>query len=104
MSKAVPNASEGRASELMKTRLLFGFLGVLLIRQVVGQKPVAVCPIVIDPSHPYIDLVFDRYGKRSPVFQEEGELGLWLTLRNNSTVPIKVYNLRRHNDNPGGLL
>ena len=79
-------------------------LGVLLVHQAAAQKPVAVCPIAIDPSRPYIDVVFDRYGKRSPVFEGEGDLGLWLTLRNNSTVPIKVYTLRRQNDNPGGLL
>jgi hypothetical protein len=81
-----------------------GLLGVFLAHQGAAQKPVAVCPIVIDPSRPYIDVVFDRFGKRSPVFEGESDLGLWLTLRNNSTVPIKVYTLRRHNDNPGGLL
>jgi hypothetical protein len=60
--------------------------------------------IAIDPSRPYIDVVFDRYGKRTPVFEGEGDLGIWLKIRNNSVIPIKVYTLRRQNGNPGGLL
>jgi hypothetical protein len=85
-------------------QLKLGLLGALLLQQVAAQKPAVVYPIAIDPSRPYIDIVFDRYGKRSPVFQGESDVGLWLTLRNNSIVSIKVYTLRRHNENPGELL
>ena len=84
-------------------RMMFSLLGVFLLQGATAQTPLAVPSIAIDPSRPYIDIVFDRCGKRTPVFEGEGESGLWLKIRNNSILPIKVDALRRHNENPGKL-
>lgn len=83
---------------------MFSLLAAVLFQGATAQTPLAVPPIAIDPSRPYIDIVFDRYGKRTPVFEGEGESGLWLRIRNNSVLPIKVDTLRRHNENAGKLL
>ena len=51
--------------------------------------------ISIDSRRPYLDIVFERSGKRNPIYEGELEDGLWLKLRNNCIVPAKVYVLRR---------
>ena len=43
-----------------------------------------------DSSRPYIDIVFERFGRRPPVSPAEGDQGLWLRLRNNSILPVEV--------------
>lgn len=60
--------------------------------------------IAIDHSRPFIDIVFERFGRRAPVFSGETERGVWLRLRNNCIVPIKVNVLRRKNENEGALV
>ena len=60
--------------------------------------------ISLDPARPYVEIVFERYGKRIPVFDGESDLGVWLRLRNNCILPVTVHVLRHENRNPGFLV
>jgi|HubBroStandDraft_1064217.scaffolds.fasta_scaffold146259_2 hypothetical protein len=90
--------------------LVVSLQGLLLFQAGKAQTACACASVAIDPSRPYIDIVFDRYGKRSPAFEGESEVGLWLRIRNNSCVPIEVDSRRDsrapegRNDNPARLL
>lgn len=46
--------------------------------------------LVIDPSSPYVQIKLDHAGKRKPLSEFEPPFGLWLRLKNNSTVAIRV--------------
>lgn len=88
---------------MLMMRLVFCLL-CFLPQGIMSQNATAVRSIAIDPSRPYIDIVYESSGKRVPVFEGEGDAGIWLRLRNNSVVPIKVHTLHRPNANPGSLL
>lgn len=60
--------------------------------------------ISLDPNRPYIDVVFERLGKRVPVFEGEPDEGVWLRLRNNCVLPVAVHVLGRPNQNPGYIV
>ena len=46
--------------------------------------------ISLDPTRPYVQIVFDHVGHRKPLDSEETERGVWLRLKNNCQVPINV--------------
>ena len=60
--------------------------------------------LVINSSRPYIDIAFQGVGKRYPIFPDESDQGLWLTLRNNCAYRIQVRTLTLPNKNQGVLL
>ncbi len=45
---------------------------------------------VIDPSKPYVYLIFDHIGKREPISKHEPATGIWLRLVNNCRVPVII--------------
>jgi hypothetical protein len=45
---------------------------------------------VIDSSRPCVYIEFQRVAKRKPLSDEEVSTGVWLHLKNNSRVPIRV--------------
>lgn len=47
-------------------------------------------PFVLNPSEPYVYIVFDHAGKREPLGPEETRSGYWLSLVNNCRLPIFV--------------
>lgn len=87
---------------MKNTLIIFVCLGQIFGISANAQSPPRT--ISIDSKRPYVDVVFERYGKRRPVFEGDGELGVWLRLRNNCILPLKVYVLRRRNENEGVLL
>jgi hypothetical protein len=60
--------------------------------------------ISLDPSRPYVQIVFDHFGKRTPVFEDEPSVGVWLRLYNNCVLPIKVNVISGENRNSGLLV
>jgi hypothetical protein len=74
----------------------------LLAATALGQT--SAPSISLDPSRPYIDIVFDRLGKRAPVFDGEPDEGVWLRLRNNCVLPVHVQVLGRPHQNPGYII
>jgi hypothetical protein len=60
--------------------------------------------ISIDRNRPYIDIVLARTGERTPIFDGEITDGMWLRLRNNCILPIKVNVLRRKSKDSDGFL
>jgi hypothetical protein len=45
---------------------------------------------LIDPSKPYVYLELDHVGPRKPLRASEPNIGLWLRLKNNCTLPIVI--------------
>src|SRR5690349_20465469 len=60
--------------------------------------------IALDQSRPFVEIVFAHYGPRVPVIEGEASVGVWLKLRNNCILPIKVYVLSDENRNAGLLV
>lgn len=60
--------------------------------------------LALDPSRPYLEVVFQRAGRREPVFHEESESGAWFKLINNSIFPVTVPSLHPPNRNKGRIL
>ena len=54
--------------------------------QLASRKP----SISIDSLRPYVDMVFDHLGNRQPLQGEEVRTGVWLRLRNNCILPIRI--------------
>jgi len=71
------------------------------IVQAQGRGPAS---IALDQSRPYVEIAFDHYAERLPVFAGESRVGIWLRLRNNCIVPIKVDIRSGENRNLGLLL
>lgn len=88
---------------MLMMRLVFCLL-CFLHQGIMSQSATTVRSMAVDPSRPYIDIVYESSGKRVPVFEGESDAGIWLRLRNNLVVPIKVHTLHRANGNPGSLL
>ena len=79
-------------------------LGLLLATALSGQQPTPSPQIALDGERPYVEIIFTRLGLRNPVTEGEVNLGLWLTLKNNCVLPIKVYVLPGTKGNEGLLL
>jgi hypothetical protein len=74
----------------------------LLAATALGQT--SAPSISLDASRPYIDIVFERLGKRAPVFEGEPDEGVWLRLRNNCVLPVQMQVLGRPHQNPGYII
>jgi hypothetical protein len=57
--------------------------------------------LAIDPSKPYVEIVLDHAGKRRPLSEFEAPTGLWLRLKNNSRIPIRVTTFEPGTTDPG---
>ena len=63
---------------------------VLCSIELAGQKRVQDARVALDERAPFVGIVFDRVGYREPTRKGETNRGLWLKLRNNCVVPIRV--------------
>jgi hypothetical protein len=69
----------------------FGLLTALLYAAGAGTKVASsVESFLIDPSKPYVYLEVDHLGPRKPLRDGEPGTGIWLRLKNNSTLPVVV--------------
>ena len=56
---------------------------------------------MIDPSKPYVYLIFDHIGKREPISKHEPATGIWLRLVNNCRVPVIIATFDPGTGDPG---
>jgi hypothetical protein len=68
------------------------------------SQAVTPATISLDSSRPYVQIVFDHFGKRIPVFDGEPSVGIWLRLYNNCILPIRVNVISGENRNAGLLV
>jgi hypothetical protein len=55
----------------------------------------------IDASSPFVQVIFDHAGDRKPLSEFEPPLGLWLRLKNNSRLPVRVATFEPGTTDPG---
>ncbi len=71
--------------------MTFCFLTSLLNAADAGTKAASsVEGFLIDPSKTYVYLEVDHVGPRKPLRDGEPETGIWLRLKNNSTLPVVI--------------
>jgi hypothetical protein len=56
---------------------------------------------LIDASMPFVQIIFDHAGNRRPLSEFEPPFGLWLRLKNNSRIPIRVVTFQPGTSDPG---
>jgi hypothetical protein len=87
----------------MRSSRIFGSVVVLVtvlgLTPSSGQRPDT--GFVIEPSHPFVQIIFDHAGRRTPLSEFEPPVGLWLRLKNNSHVPIRVMTFEPGTADPG---
>ncbi len=59
---------------------------------------------LIDPSKPYVFLEFDHLGNRKPIEQDESNIGIWLRVVNNCSLPIILTGFDGSPGEPGVVL
>ncbi|MGB7623825.1 MAG: hypothetical protein WBN92_15880 [Terriglobia bacterium] len=55
-----------------------------------GQAQQRPTTWAVDPTRPYVELLFDHIGPRTPARPGERAEGIWLRLNNNSGIPIEI--------------
>jgi hypothetical protein len=70
----------------MRNLLVF----VIATLGVVSAQENLAIPFVLDEDKPYVYLVFDHLGPRSPIEPGESPRGLWFKFVNNCRVPVTI--------------
>lgn len=68
------------------------------------RQPPASNGFAIDPTRPYLEIVFERVGLRVPVMPGESSQGIWLRFRNNCPYLVELPAISAEHQNDGTLL
>lgn len=72
---------------VIRSVILFSILAVLHLPAAAQQEGDSFS---LNESNPYVFMVFDHFGRRTPFIHGEPDTGVWLRIVNNCRVPILV--------------
>jgi hypothetical protein len=74
------------------------------LQPVTSREPLPSSGFALDPSRPYLEIVFERAGPRVPVMPGESSEGVWLRFRNNCPYRVQLRAMSAEHKNDGEII